>query len=149
MNHYPNPNWTPVQTHRLENNLLPFFINTSQHDLHHTEPMLEPFHQATTVEALASIMQGKSPLPFTVMPVESGAADKVIVIPHSSILSELHDSGLSLIMPVGTDAANFAREAYYQRGMSVSMFVTISEPSSGSGRCMLQAYNLIAIGGSR
>ena len=38
-----NPNWTPVQTYRLEDNYLPFFISASQHDLHHTEPMLEPF----------------------------------------------------------------------------------------------------------
>lgn len=140
-----NPNWTPVQTYRLEDSYLPFFISASQYDLHHTEPMLEPFRHATTIEELSSAMHSKAPSPFTVMPMEHGLPDTIIAIPHPSVLAELQDSGLSLAVSVGVGAANFAREAH-QRGMKVTMFASIAEAQDGGKDCMLQAYNLIATG---
>ena len=141
-----NPNWTPVQTYRLEDNYLPFFISASQHDLHHTEPMLEPFRKASTREALASAMGGKPPLPFTILPIDAGVADKVIAVPHRSLLAELRDSGLSLVVTIGTDATSFVREAHYQRGMRVVMFTSVSEVRDACNGYMLQAHNIIATG---
>lgn len=143
-----NPNWTPVQTYRLEDSYLPFFISASQYDLHRTEPMLEPFRHATTIEELSSVMHSKAPSPFTVVPMEPGLPDRIIAIPHSSILAELQDSGLSLAVSVGVGAANFAREAH-QHGMKVSMFASIAEAQDVGKDCMLQAYNLIATGNRR
>jgi hypothetical protein len=143
-----NPNWTPVQTYRLEDSYLPFFISASQYDLHGTEPMLEPFRHATTIEELSLAMQSKAPLPFTVMPMESGLPDTIVAIPHPSVLAELQDRDLSLAVSVGAGAANFAREAH-QRGMKVTMFASIAEAQDGGEDCMLQAYNLIATGNRR
>lgn len=143
-----NPNWTPVQTYRLEDSYLPFFISASQYDLHRTEPMLEPFRHATTIEELSSAMHSKAPSLFTVMPMEPGLPDTIVAIPHPSVLAELQDSGLSLAVSVGVGAANFAREAH-QRGMKVAMFASIAEAQDGGKDCMLQAYNLIATGNRR
>lgn len=143
-----NPNWTPVQTYRLEDNYLPFFISASQYDLHRTEPMLEPFRHATTIEELSSAMHSKATSPFTVMPIESGLPDTIIAVPHPSVLAELQDSGLSLAVSVGVGAANFAREAHQHR-MKVAMFASIAEAQDGDKDCMLQAYNLIATGNRR
>jgi hypothetical protein len=143
-----NPNWTPVQTYRLEDSYLPFFISASQYDLHRTEPILEPFRHATTIEELSSAMHSKAPSLFTVMPMEPGLPDTIVAIPHPSVLAELQDSGLSLAVSVGVGAANFAREAH-QRGMKVAMFASIAEAQDGGKDCMLQAYNLIATGNRR
>ena len=140
-----NPNWTPVQTYRLKNSHLPFFISASQYDLHRTEPMLEPFRHATTIEELSSAMQSKALSPFTVMPMEPGLPGTIVAIPHSSVLAELRDRDLSLAVSVGAGAANFAREAH-QRGMKVTMFASIAEAQDGGKDCVLQAYNLIATG---
>lgn len=143
-----NPNWIPVQTYRLEDSYLPFFISASQYDLHRTEPMLEPFRHATTIEELSSAMHSKAPSLFTVMPMEPGLPDTIVAVPHPSVLAELQDSGLSLAVSVGVGAANFAREAH-QRGMKVAMFASIAEAQDGGKDCMLQAYNLIATGNRR
>lgn len=140
-----NPNWTPVQTYRLEDSYLPFFISASQYDLHRTEPMLEPFRHATTIEELSSAMHSKAPSLFTVIPMEPGSPDTIVAVPHPSVLAELQDSGLSLAVSVGVGAANFAREAH-QRGMKVAMFASITEAKDGGKDCVLQAYNLIATG---
>lgn len=143
-----NPNWIPVQTYRLEDSYLPFFISASQYDLHRTEPMLEPFRHATTIEELSSAMHSKAPSLFTVMPMEPGLPDTIVAVPHPSVLAELQDSGLSLAVSVGVGAANFAREAH-QCGMKVAMFASIAEAQDGGKDCMLQAYNLIATGNRR
>ena len=141
-----NPNWTPVQTYRLEDSYLPFFISASQYDLHRTEPMLEPFRHATTIEELSSAMHSKAPsLSLRLYLWNLVRQIRLLPSPHPSVLAELQDSGLSLAVSVGVGAANFAREAH-QRGMKVAMFASITEAKDGGKDCVLQAYNLIATG---
>lgn len=144
-----NLNWTPVKTHRLTRHRLPVSIRTSQHDMYHTEPMLEPFIGATTMEALCAVLEGGKPSRFTVLPMTSdNELGTVALRPPETALAKLNDNDLSLLVRVGSTATEFIYEAQTRNGMSLVMFASLISPKQVGETYMLEAYNIIATGGN-
>lgn len=144
-----NLNWTPVKTHRLTRHRLPVSIRTSQHDMYHTEPMLEPFIGATTMEALCVALGDSKPSRFTVLPVTGdNEFGTITLLPSENVLAELNDNNLSLLVRVGSTATKFVHEAQTRDGMSLVMFASLIAPKQTGETYVLEAYNIIATGGN-
>ena len=144
-----NLNWTPVKTHRLTRHRLPVSIHTSQHDMYRTEPMLEPFIGATTMEALCTALEDGKPSRFTILPMTGDSELGAVALrPPETALTKLHDNDLSLLVRVGSTAAEFIHEAQVRNGMSLVMFASLISPKQVGETYMLEAYNIIATGGN-
>jgi len=149
VNNTDNLNWTPVKTHRLTRHRLPVSIYTSQHDMYHTEPMLEPFIGATTMEVLCAVLEDGKPSRFTILPMTgNNELGTVVLRPPETALTKLHDNDLSLLARVGSTAAEFIHEAQVRNGMSLVMFASLVAPKQVGEVYMLEAYNIIATGGN-
>lgn len=148
-NNMDNLNWTPVKTHRLTRHRLPVSIRTSQHDMYHTEPMLEPFIGATTIEALCTVLEGGKPSRFIILPMTGdNELGTVALRPPETALAKLNDNDLSLLVRVGSTATEFVHEAQTRNGMSLVMFASLIAPKQAGETYMLEAYNIIATGGN-
>ena len=124
-----NLNWTPVKTHRLTRHRLPVSIRTSQHDMYRTEPMLEPFIGATTMEALCTALEDGKPSRFTILPMTGDSELGAVALrPPETALTKLHDNDLSLLVQVGSTAAEFIHEAQVRNGMSLVIFASLLPP---------------------
>lgn len=141
-------NWVPVSTHALAEHSLPVHVGSSQHDLHNTSPMFEPFQSVPTLEEIWRAL-GDQQTRFTVLPetVQSYTEGFVTVALPSEVNELLNDNSLTLKVRMTLRDIDFAMKALNVWGSRVVFFGTMRAPSASQTLYNISAVRLIATGG--
>lgn len=141
-------NWVPVSTHALAEHSLPVHVGSSQHDLHNTSPMFEPFQSVPTLEEIWRALGGQQTR-FTVLPetVQSYTEGFVTVALPSEVNELLNDNSLTLKVRMTLRDIDFAMKALNVWGSRVVFFGTMRAPSASQTLYNISAVRLIATGG--
>lgn len=95
------------------------------------------------------VLEDGKPSRFTILPMTGdNELGTVALRPPETALAKLHDNALSLLVRVGSTAAEFIHEAQVRNGMSLVMFASLVAPKQAGETYMLEAYNIIATGGN-
>lgn len=141
-------NWVPVSTHALAEHSLPVHVGSSQHDLHNTSPMFEPFQSVPTLEEIWRALGGQQTR-FTVLPetAHSYTEGFVTVALPPEVNELLNDNSLTLKVRMTLRDIEFAMKALNVWGSRVVFFGTMHAPSAHQALYNISAVRFIATGG--
>lgn len=141
-------NWVPVSTHALAEHSLPVHVGSSQHDLHNTSPMFEPFQSVPTLEEIWRALGGQQTR-FTVLPetAQSYTEGFVTVALPPEVNELLNDNSLTLKVRMTLRDIDFAMKALNVWGSRVVFFGTMHAPSAHQALYNISAVRFIATGG--